>query len=182
MIPLGILASAVAPVAAGSYDLLATTILSSSQASVTFSSLGDYAGTYQHLQIRASHIQTTSGETALMQFNSDTASNYRVHALRGNGSTVSSADYGSRASMVVGVDVPSTTIPAAFVCDILDPFESSKNKVIRSLAGYGSGGNINLYSGLWLNTSALTSIKLLASSGSFGTGTRYSLYGLKASA
>jgi hypothetical protein len=81
--------------------------------------------------------------------------------------------------MIPGVDVPSTTIPAAFVCDILDPFETTKNKTIRSLAGYGSGGNVNLYSGLWINTSALTSITILASSGNFASASRFSLYGIK---
>lgn len=179
LIPLGFLAAS--GVSAGSFDLLETQTLTGSQASVTFSNLNtSYGSTYQHLQIRASHIQTTSGETALMRFNGDTASNYRVHALRGNGSTVTSADYGSRASMIPAVDVPSTTIPAAFVCDILDPFETSKNKVVRSLAGYGSGGNVNLFSGLWLSTNALTSITLLASAGNFAQYSRFSLYGLKA--
>lgn len=165
-----------------SFVLLETVTLTSAQASVEFTGLNTkYGSIYQHLQVRASHIQTTSGETALMQFNGDTASNYRVHALRGNGSSVSSADYGNRGSLVVGVDVPSTSIPAAFVCDILDPFETTKNKTVRTLAGYGSGGNVNLYSGLWTNTAALTSLKVLASSGNLGTSTRVSIYGLKGS-
>jgi hypothetical protein len=177
---LGFFATAGAGGAGGaSYDLLESQILSSATSSISFSSLSGYASTYQHLQIRASHIQTTSGETALMRFNGDTASNYRVHALRGNGSAVSSADYGSRTSMIPAVDVPSTTIPAAFVCDILDAFETTKNKTIRSLAGYGNGGNINLYSGLWINASALTSITILASSGNLATSSRFSLYGSK---
>lgn len=172
-----------AAAANSSFVLLETVTLTSAQASVEFTNLNSkYAALgYQHLQVRASHIQTTSGETALMQFNGDTASNYRVHALRGNGSSVSSADYGSRGSLVVGVDVPSTSIPAAFVCDILDPFETTKTKTVKSFAGYGSGGNVNLYSGFWNNTSALTSVKVLASSGNLGTSTRISLYGLKGS-
>jgi len=163
---------------ANDYVLIGTGYLTSSEASVTFDLTG-LSGTYKHLQIRALHIQTTSGETALMRVNGDTASNYRTHALRANGSTITGADYGSRTSMVVGVDVPSTTIPAAFVCDILDPFATTKNKTIKSFAGYGSGGNVNLYSGLWINTSALTSISILSSSGSFASGSRISLYGIK---
>ena len=182
MLLLGVLAAqaeAAAPAAAGSYDLLETEILTGSQASVTFSSLGDYASDYQHLQLRAVHLHTSSNGTILGQFNSDTGSNYRVHALRGNGTAVSSADYGSRTSLVLGVDVPNTTTAAAMVTDLLDPFNSNKYTTVRSLAGYGSGGNINLYSGLWLNTNALTTITLSSASGDFNTGSRFSLYGLR---
>jgi len=168
------------PPAPSAYDLLETEILTGSQASVTFSSLNStYGADYQHLQIRATHLHTASNGTILGQFNSDTGSSYRVHALRGNGSAVSSADYGSRTSLVLGVDVPNTTTPAAAVIDLLDPFETSKYLTVRSLAGYGSGGNINLYSGLWLNTAALTTITLTGAT-NFNTGSRFSLYGLKA--
>ena len=185
MLLLGVLAAQAegAVAAAGSYDLLETEILTGSQASVTFSSLNStYGADYQHLQLRAVHLHTSSNGTILGQFNSDTGSNYRVHALRGNGTAVSSADYGSRTSLVLGVDVPNTTTAAAMVMDLLDPFNSNKYTTVRSLAGYGSGGNINLYSGLWLNTNALTTITLSSASGDFNTGSRFSLYGLKASA
>jgi hypothetical protein len=145
---------------------------------VTFENLSQYASDYQHLQIRATHLHTVSNGTILGQFNSDTGSSYRVHALRGNGSAVSSADYGSRTSLVLGVDVPNTTTPAAAVIDLLDPFETSKYLTVRSLAGYGGGGNINLYSGLWLNTAALTTITLIGAT-NFNTGSRFTLIGLK---
>jgi hypothetical protein len=164
---------------AGGFDLLETQLLSGSTSSVTFASLSAYASTYKHLQIRGSHYQATPGETALLQFNADTASNYRAHTLRANGATVTSADFGSRTSMVLGVDAPDSTTPCAFVCDILDAFASTKNKTIRVMAGSDETTRINFFSGIWLNTNALTELKVLSSSGNFGSRTRFSLYGLK---
>ena len=74
MLLLGVLAAqaeAAAPAGVAAYDLLETEILTGSQASVTFSSLGDYASDYQHLQVRGA-IMTTADTRFWMNLNSDT--------------------------------------------------------------------------------------------------------------
>ncbi len=186
-IPLGILAAAgFRPSAAGSFDLLETTVLTGSQASVEFTNLtSKYASTYQHLQIRflvrsTNAVNTTSGS---MRFNGDTGNNYAWHSLEGNGSSVLSAAASSQSDMFLMVGgVPGNSaasgIFGAGVFDILDPFEA-KNKTVRALQGYG-GGPIRLNSGLWINTTSVTSATLFPQTGSWIAGSRFSLYGLKA--
>jgi hypothetical protein len=192
MLLLGVVqAQAAAPVSAGSYDLLATTILTSTQATVTLSGLSTYATDYQHLQIRVSAQSSTSQVTPIIRFNGDTAfANYRQHFLQGNGSSVSSG--ANQDSNRQGIQLPSmflqNTTPAAnqfgaMVIDILDPFSTSKNTTVRAIGG-NSGDQISLVSGVYLTTNALTSATFskFAESGGYAIGSRFSLYGLKGSA
>lgn len=190
-IPLGILAAAgFSPaVAGGSYDLLETTVVGTAVSSISFSSLGTYASTYQHLQIRMTARMTGSNnfENLLVRLNSDTGSNYARHALLGNGSSVSSSGSSSQTTINLG-PVPAGGNQGsgqfgAAVIDILDPYES-KNKTIRNLFGKHTptGGEtwVGLTSGVWLNTASLTTILLYPETASqFTTGTRISLYGVK---
>jgi hypothetical protein len=169
--------------AAGSYDLLATEILTSSQASVTFSSLGTYAADYQHLQIRS----VAYGGYSYIRFNGDSASNYSAHYLRGNGSGVASGyattSYPSGIVSLFLADNTTANSFAAQVTDILDPFNTSKYTTTRGLGGFASSDpRIGLESGSWRNTASLTSIEIRQITGSFLTGSRFSLYGLRKAA
>jgi hypothetical protein len=68
------------------------------------------------------------------------------------------------------------------VIDILDYTSTTKNKTSRGLSGIvwsGSGGMVFWGSGLWKDTSAVTSLTLYQQNANFGTGTTYALYGLK---
>jgi hypothetical protein len=173
------------PSPTGSYDLLATEILTSATSSVTFSSLGDYAADYQHLQIRIA-AQTNRGtfpdDNILIRFNADSATNYSEHSLRGNGSSVSSgatANSNGINCRGIGASGGGGSFGAA-VIDILDPFETSKYKTTRSLSGYSSQP-VCFESGNWRNTASVTSIGLTPVVGTlFNTGSRFSLYGIKA--
>jgi hypothetical protein len=178
---LGFFATAGAGGAAGSFDLLETQVLGSSQATVTFSSLNAYAATYQHLQIRVSANVVTSAANQYLRFNGSTSS-YSSHYLEGTGSSVISGHIASvtnRANFMI-CNADSNNFAAA-VIDILDPFETSKNKTIRSFAGSARSGSnwLGLYSGAWYSTDAITSIEL-----GFGNNwtqySRFSLYGIKA--
>ena len=191
MIPLGILAAAGGAVAAGSYDLLETEILTGTQATVTFSSLGTYAADYQHLQVRmvARSNRADTGSYMYVQFNGDTGSNYNYHYLHGTGSAVNSgATFGVYPSGIVDINfLPAATDPSnsfgVGTLDILDPFETSKYTTARTLSGQTSNSSrIGLTSGAWRNTASLTSITFDDVFGSFVTGSRFSLYGLKAGA
>jgi hypothetical protein len=185
LIPLGFLAAS--GVSAGSFDLLETQTLSSATASITFSSLSTYASTYQHLQIRMA-IRTTRSNTAdflKLTFNADTTG-YARHALYGNGSSVGS--YGLT-DIISTPDIPGGSAGAnqfgAVVMDIVDAFETTKNKTTRALGGtVGSVNRIQLDSGLWIDTSAVSSIKLESGNAGEGAnlaiGSRFSLYGIKA--
>jgi len=159
---------------------IATTTLGSSQSTITFSSIPQ---DYTHLQIRMFAFGNTSN-SGLMRFNSDTATNYSWHALTGNGATASSTN-NTTVNFMVGngfnLGPNSTTIPFATIVDILDYTNTNKYKTLRSLDGsdLNGSGQITLLSGNWRSTSAISSISLAPSSGSFTQYSRFDLYGIK---
>lgn len=172
------------------YDLLQTEILTSAQASVTFSSLNSTYGTdYQHLQLRiTSKTSTGTGSSGnnFMTLNSDSGSNYAYHRLRfaGDESVPSSQGVASASAIDWGYiprDNSGNGSYAGYVLDILDPFETTKNTTIKCLWGFwqASVEYIGLNSGLWMSTDALTSISFAVTSYSYAVGSRFSLYGLK---
>ena len=58
--------------------------------------------------------------------------------------------------------------------------QTPKNKVMRSLAGMDKNaayGEIGLYSGVWLNTSAINTISIIATGTTFTQYSKFSLYG-----
>jgi len=188
---------AYSPVPPSAYDLLETEILTGSQASVTFSSLNStYGADYQHLQLRAvsrndRNVGYYLGEV-YFELNSVTGSGqYYTHYLTGNGSTVYVNAY-SKTTGAGGYDNPSLGAPAntfaASVTDFLDVFDTTKNTTIRTLAGVHTGGTglngdpnaVSLRSGAFFSTSAIDSIKIIADFANFVSGSRFSLYGLKA--
>lgn len=186
LIPIGFFAAS-GGAAAGSYDLLATEILTSSQASVTFSSLDTLAAGYQHLQIRMVARATFSNveRTFICRVNSDSGNNYDHHGLFGTGSSVASYASTSQAKIDLGSFAANNAALGAFgagVMDILDPFETSKYTTFRTLSGAQTTPHITLRSGLWMNTAALTSIEISEPTSNIAAGSRFSLYGLKASA
>jgi hypothetical protein len=171
--------------AAADYELISTTILGSSAASVTFSGLGTSAAAYKHLQIRMTgRGDVATAQTVVgMRMNSDTGTNYGLHRLTGNGSSVSSGgnannDWGY-AGIVSAASAGANQFGASII-DILDFSSSVKNKTVRTLTGNTSGNEIDLYSFVWLSTSAVTSLNLYPpAGGNWVTGSRFSLYGLK---
>jgi hypothetical protein len=169
------------------FELIATTILSSSQPSVTFSNLGDYSSTYKHLQVRAvaRSDQSSNDTRAVLTYNGDTTTtNYRSHILYGYLGVVGSEDtvnYERQHSgyLTGGSNIANAT--GALIIDILDPFSTTKNKTMRTLSGYAATNSIiNLGSHLWMNTAAVNSINIKCSSTfNFVSGSRFSLYGIK---
>jgi hypothetical protein len=164
--------------AAGSFDLLETQVLGSTAASITFASLNTYASTYQHLQIRMAGSTTSGINWVDIQFNGDTGSNYSRHELRGNGSSVTSSASANYDSYLFGIWGDA---PGAAVVDLLDPFETTKFKTGRALSGWVGADGVQLTSGSWRNTNAISSIQIKNNgSAIFKIGTRFSLYGIKA--
>jgi hypothetical protein len=186
LIPFGVLsAAAFAPVAEDAYELIESSILGSSQSSITFSSLATYASTYKHLQIRLaarSDRSGTAGEGILLRINGDTGSNYARHVMNGNGSTVDSFGVANDTSLQVGNIFSAADGANQFggvVVDFLDVYSTSKNKTIKSLAG-SAPSFIFLRSGVRLNTEAISSLTLQPAFGTnFVTGSRFSLYGIR---
>jgi hypothetical protein len=124
-----------------------------------------------------------------MQFNGDTGNNYTRHGLIsynfGGTSAITSNAATSQSSLFIteAMPVASSTTDSfgTFVVDILDPFVTTKNTTIRSLAGmHAAWSSIELRSGAWLNTAAVTSLVLKPLIGStLNANSRFSIYGIK---
>jgi hypothetical protein len=163
----------------GSYFPIATTTLASATASMTFSSI---PATYTHLQVRAS-IATSAGAYIGLTFNGITTA-YDAHFLQGDGASATAGAYINRGDIVLQNSNSSSTesIFGGFVIDILDYTNTNKNKTVRTLSGYDVNGAGKIYfeSGLWRNTSAITSISLTpGSSHTMTAKSVFTLYGIK---
>jgi hypothetical protein len=169
------------------YELISTTVLGSSASSVTFSGLATTAAAYKHLQLRAVYSSNNgaSGTYIRMQLNGDTSGNYSFHYLVGQGSSVLSSGSPTQSAMHISPWSSSTSSAHSdvTVTDFFNFSSTTRNKTIRSITGGPGYGSINLVSGAWYSTAAVTSINLLAfsqgSASTFGVGTRFSLYGLR---
>ena len=167
---------------------LETVRLGGTAASIEFTNLARYSD-YQHLQIRyvARSNYGDIFDAFIYRFNNDSGNNYTLHWLQGNGSSVTSSaitPYGSiRDFAGVGATATANSYGAA-IADILDPFDATKNTTVRVMSGkVGSENQATLASGVWLNTAAITSITIDQIFGtSFVSGSRFSLYGIKARA
>ncbi len=175
----------------GDFNSIATTTVGSGGASeVTFNSIPQ---TYTHLQVRAIGRYTAGGtgsEANNMQFNGDTTfTNYRNHIFLGDGgSPLSTNDQSSTYAGVSFNDFWRGSVSAnmfgATIYEILDYTNTNKNTVVRAMNAYGdnaTAGNIRQNSGLWLNTAAITSIRIVPANGlSYAQYTQFALYGLSA--
>lgn len=172
-----------------SYESIATTTVGSGgTATITFSSI---PATFTHLQLRficrdSNAAATDDGVT--MQFNGDTAANYNRHSVYGDGATATSSGNGSPFTYIsAGLSAGGGHASGVFapgVLDILDYKNTNKYKTTRRLAGLdvnGAGGIIQFASGLWLSTSAITSITLKVVDGSynFAQYSSIALYGIR---
>ena len=175
---LGIMASSRQPAAnAGSFESIATvTVGSGGASSVTFSSI---PSTYTHLQIRGIF---KGGYNLYGQFNSDTGNNYKAHYIYGNGSSVAAGVGATQDIVFVGRAAGDGSQFGGFVCDILDYNNTNKYKTVRALMGWDNNGSGEMFfdSGVWMSTSAITSIYLYGP-GVIAQYSSFALYGIKSS-
>ena len=150
----------------------------SAVSTVTFNSI---PATYKSLQVRF-NLVTTSATFGKIQFNSDTSTaNYAMHYLSGQGSTVTTGGMvtGTNGYIKMFQNASVTTYPSVGIIDVIDYANANKNKTVKTLVGANKNtttGSIEINSGVWLSTSAITSLTLLVGAGTY-TGT-ISLYGV----
>lgn len=175
LIPLGILAASGAG-GGGAFESIATATGTGSSATITFSSI---PGTYQHLQIRTLGISASSDAAVYVRCNGVSTSSYTQHQLFGNGTNVL-VSASAPGTEIYGLLRSTATYPSVAIIDILDYANTSKNKTIRSFMGEDANGSgrVGLFSGLFMSTSAITSIDLVASQ-NYSTSTTFALYGIK---
>ena len=168
--------NSVTPVLPGNFYLIQQ-LSPSAVSTVTFSSI---PATYKSLQVRF-NLVTTSATFGEIQFNSDTSTaNYAMHYLSGQGSTATAGGTASGTNGYIKMfqNNTVTTYPAVGIIDVVDYANANKNKTVKTLVGANNNttGSIEIDSGVWLSTSAITSLTLLVGAGTY-TGT-ISLYGV----
>lgn len=170
---------------ANTYIPIASTTLSTSAASVTFSSIPQ---TYTDLVLRVSARATPAGNTIQLgiQFNGNTSAVYSNTILRGNGSTASSTrDTSNFSTRVFNVNADASTANTFSNGEIYIP--NYTGSVAKQIGGFGvtetnaaTGIVIDTGAGLANITSAITSILLFdnGGSGNFMSGSTFHLYGI----
>jgi hypothetical protein len=170
----------------GAFVSIATVTSSGSSATLSFTSI---PSTYSSLQIRFMYRYSAAVDTTntLFTVNSDSGSNYAFHEINGNGTTVAASGTATTTAMRYGRAPGTTTAANIFgvgIMDIHDYASTTKYKTFRTL--YGCDANtgttaypVRLFSGLWQNTNAISTITFPAPSGTWASGTVFSLYGIK---
>jgi hypothetical protein len=169
----------------GDFQSIATvTVGSGGSSSITFSSI---PATYAHLQIRAiakaAPTATDIGYDLRLAMNSDTTgSNYECHYLFGNGSGAGAGANTDNRIIGAAAGSGNANMFAVNIYDILDYTNTNKYKVVRALGAddFNGSGYMIMYSMLWMNTNAITSLTFDFHTGpSFGQYSQFALYGIK---
>lgn len=155
------------------YDCIATTTLSSSQSSVTFSSI---SGSYTDLVYVI--YNKTGGINTGIRFNSDGGSNYSLTQIYGDGSAAASLKSTNVTYGIAGVIQSDATV----VGHIMNYSNTTTNKTLIGRGGAGSGTYLDLCVTLWRSTSAITSVTFYQgeNTGTWASGSTFTLYGIKA--
>jgi hypothetical protein len=163
--------------AGATYEPIATTTLGSTQASISFSSLGSYTD----LILVCNPINTSAGSDIGMQFNSDTGNNYSGTWINGNGTSASSSRITSYSYIPVlqPISGQSTVYSGQAIIQIMNYRNSTTYKTVLSRyddAAKSTGAEV----GLWRNTAAITSVLMKPGTGSFAAGSTFTIYGIAA--
>jgi hypothetical protein len=155
------------------YDLIASNVVSSAVASVTFSSI---PSTYRDLVIVMNPLVSTAGNGLLMRFNSDSGGNYQNLIMRGNGSATSAFGYTNQTSVFItfgAVDNVGTITTAS----IFDYNQTDKHKSV--LARHNSVTSVVEQIGArWANTAAINNISIIGNGVNITAGSSFYLYGI----
>jgi hypothetical protein len=179
--------NSITPAAQGSFESIATITLTGNAASFEFTSIPQ---TYKHLQIRGLFRSDygATGAGGYLEFNGNASGTYRAHALYMNGDGAVGS-YGSGALSVGtywGIDTAAASPADTFgvdIADILDYTNTNKNRVVKIYSGSAQNGSASrnqLNGGLYVSTTAVTSLKIkFGGAAQWVAGSTVALYGIK---
>lgn len=160
------------------FEPLATTTLTATSTTITFSSI---SGSYTDLRLVVVAGGTADAATFRLRFNSDTGSNYSSTILYGDGTNATSTRYTNDVRLPLSIDTPrlNSTIPSLITIDLLS-YAGSTNKTVLSTMSLDRNGSGAIFSavGMWRSTSAITNIEIITTVESFTANTTASLYGI----
>ena len=162
--------------AVSAYEVISTQTLGSAAASVTFSSIPQ---TYTDLVLIV-NTKTSNNVNVFMRFNGDTSSNYSDTRLVGDGSSASSGRLTNQTSFIIISGDPSLNF-STYKVDIFNYTNATTFKTC--LTRSNSADRVAALVKLWRATpAAISTINIRVDTGTFNTGSTFTLYGIKASA
>jgi hypothetical protein len=160
------------------YIPIATNTLISASASVTFSNI---PATYTDLALVINGGGSANINVS-MQFNGDTASNYSITAVAGDGSAASSTRRTSQTAMRLDENAYTGTTLAAsnLIVSIMNYANTTTFKTVLSRSN-NAGVGTSAIVGLWRATpAAINQVVINAIGGNWSIGSSFTLYGIKA--
>ena len=162
--------------AGATYVSIASQTLSSAAASVTFSSI---SGAYTDLVLITNPSSATGSQSIYIQFNSDTGTNYSRTVIYGDGSSASSGRDSTYNYIRMGFNTGAQTANITQIQNYSNA-TTYKSTLSRSNTFAGSAGYVYASVGLWRSTSAITTLLVGVDTGTFASGSTFSLYGIAA--
>jgi hypothetical protein len=166
------------------YTAIAKSVLTGTQGSIVFS---DIPNTYKDLLIKISARTDNTGTFYnYLRFNGDTGSNYQWRIIYGYNSGTYSDPSGGYVTFGWGGYTNNSSLTASTFGNsevYIGNYAGSNQKGIFADAvmetNAVNGVSLGLGASFWNSTSAITSITLLPSVGSYVSGSRFDLYGIK---
>ena len=169
------------------YQLIASNTLTSSAASVTFSSIPN---TFTDLIVKFSVRATDASDWMIVKLNNITTNTYSETWLRGTGSAASSARqgstnyYGGNGNDLL-INLSGSTSNTFTNGEMYIPsYTVSSNKPVSffmATENNATAADMTALAGLWRNTAAINQIEFDTAGTSFTAGSSFFLYGLKSS-
>lgn len=169
---------------ATTYTLISSNVLTSSAASVTFSSI---PATYTDLVLKCSMRSTESGaaNAVFVEFNGSGGTDYSYTRLVGTGSAASSARLNDYSQVVGYLNVVASGATSNIFSNTefyIPNYSVSQNKPFSGFSvteDNATDAYAVATAALWRNTATISSIKLTSSGGSnFVSGSSFYLYGI----
>ena len=155
------------------YDLIASSVLGSSAATIEFSSI---PATYRDLVLVLTFTAGASSVIPSVRINGDTATNYSRVRMVGDGSTATSAATSNDDfSFTPAASVFSDSFTG--IMQFMDYSATDKHKTALTRSGT-AGDRVFAVAQRWANTNAITTLLLFSYSANYPAGTTAYLYGI----
>jgi len=160
---------------ASTYEPIATTTLSSTTGTITFTSI---PSTYTDL--RVIYTGSTTADTSLRAtFNNDATSNYSLTRLVGDGASATSNSFTNNNDAIISGQLGTGMCLVAL--DIFSYAGSTlKTSLSNSSEDKNGSGSVRAAVHLWRSTSAINRLDFFVFGAQFNIGTTVTLYGIKA--
>lgn len=166
---------------AKTYNIIATTTLSTTANTVTFSSI---PSTYTDLVLIAVYSRSGgTGQYAYVRLNGDSASNYSFNHMTGNSSTTFGGRLNNATAATLGPYGSNTSTTQNAEVAIMDIIDYSNTSYLKTVLYQSGAANKVSEAGanLWRNTNAITSLTInIDAPATFQSGNTFTLYGIKA--